>query len=96
MKLKTLLTALIVLTALNISEAEAGAYQNWMNYGKTNDNMVVNPSEFKDNMLIKLPEFPELQMSCFGCISPNTGRPRTNYVRPHFNNGRFVGGYYRS
>ena len=94
--MKTLLTALIILTAFNVSKAEARVIQDWMNFGKTNANMVVSPPDFKDNMLIRIPQFPELQMSCFGCMSPNTGRPRTNYVRPHYNNGRFVGGYFRS
>jgi hypothetical protein len=37
------------------------------------------------------------ELACFGCISPSTGRPRTNFVRPHFrSNGTHVGGYYRS
>ena len=41
-------------------------------------------------------EMPLLEISCFGCISPRSGMPRTNYVRPHINNGRMVGGYWRS
>jgi len=33
---------------------------------------------------------------CYGCISERTGLPRTEYVRPHIKNGRWVGGDYRS
>ena len=50
------------------------------------------------NVLVNMPtvETTVIQ-ACYGCISPNTGRPRTNYVRPHFrSNGTYVGGYYRS
>ena len=37
------------------------------------------------------------EMACYGCISPRTGRPRTNYVRPHYRgNGTYVRGYWRS
>lgn len=33
----------------------------------------------------------------YGAISPNTGRPATNYVSPHYrSNGTYVNGYYRS
>ena len=33
---------------------------------------------------------------CYGCISESTGLPRTEYVRPHFKSGRYVGGHHRS
>ena len=37
------------------------------------------------------------QTVCYSCISPNTGRPRTNYVRPYTRrNGTYVNGYWRS
>ena len=39
---------------------------------------------------------PLIEISCFGCLSPQSGRPRSNYVRPHINNGRVIGGYWRS
>ena len=36
-------------------------------------------------------------LACFGCNSEITGRPRTEYVRPHYrSNGTWVDGYYRS
>jgi hypothetical protein len=37
------------------------------------------------------------EMACYGCISETTGRPRTEYVRPHVrSNGTYVNGYWRS
>jgi hypothetical protein len=50
------------------------------------------------NVLVNKPVVKAMdELACFGCISPSTGRPRTNFVRPHFrSNGSFVGGYYRS
>ena len=37
------------------------------------------------------------EFACYGCLSTETGRPRDNYVRPHFrSNGAFIQGYWRS
>ena len=37
------------------------------------------------------------ELACYGCLSTETGRPRTNYVQPHFRgNGTYVQGYWRS
>ena len=37
------------------------------------------------------------EMACWGCFSTNTGRIRSNYVRPHVrSNGSFVNGYWKS
>ena len=37
------------------------------------------------------------ELACYGCRSPETGRPRTNYVQPHFRgNGAYVQPYWRS
>ena len=37
------------------------------------------------------------QISCYGCTSTRTGRPRTEYVLPYYrSNGTYVQGYYRS
>jgi len=52
-----------------------------------------DPNIFVNNPVIEGLE----EMACFGCISPETGRPRTNYVRPHVRrNGTPVPGYWRS
>jgi hypothetical protein len=33
------------------------------------------------------------ELACYGCLSSQTGRPRTNYVRPHTrSNGSYVQG----
>ena len=51
-------------------------------------------------ILINVPEvapIESMELACFGCISKETGRPRTNYVRPHTrSNGTRVQGYWRS
>ena len=51
-------------------------------------------------ILIYMPdERPEgiKELACYGCLSTETGRPRTNYVQPHVrSNGTFVQGYWRS
>ena len=37
------------------------------------------------------------ELTCYGCLSTETGRPRTNYVQPHVrSNGTYVQGYWRS
>lgn len=39
----------------------------------------------------------EFKLSCYGCLSTETYRPRTEYVRPHVrSNGTYVDGYWRS
>jgi hypothetical protein len=50
------------------------------------------------NVLVNIPTVEAIiEQICMGCISPSTGRPSTNYVRPHIrSNGAYVGGYYRS
>ena len=57
----------------------------------------------KENVLIYRPKlekptaFEETEVSCYGCISPRTYRPRTNWVRPYYrSNGTYVRGYWRS
>ena len=58
----------------------------------------------KENILIYKPnlknsiEFEETEVSCYGCLSTHTYRPRTNWVRPHYrpSSGRYIGGYWRS
>ncbi len=56
-----------------------------------------------NDILINKPEASEgdhksiVQIACYGCISNETGRPRTNYVKPHYrSNGTYVSGYWRS
>ena len=37
------------------------------------------------------------ELACYGCISPETGRARTNYVQPLVrSNGTYVQGFWRS
>lgn len=56
------------------------------------------PLENNPDVLVNQPVPPQLDhLVCFGCVSPSTGMPRTNYVRPHYrSNGSFVNGYWRS
>ena len=49
------------------------------------------PLQISDTILGAGEEF-----ACWGCLSPDTGRPRNNFVRPHYNNGNFIDGYWRS
>ena len=50
------------------------------------------------NVLVNKPVVQQTdEVACYGCISPNTGRIRNNYVSPHYrSNGTFVNGYWRS
>ena len=54
------------------------------------------------DVLIENPVFDandnhEFKLSCYGCLSTETYRPRTEYVRPHVrSNGTYVDGYWRS
>ena len=83
--MKTLLAAAIALTSVNFSVVQASPFESWMDNDK-----------IKPQILIYHPEVPEYKIACYGCLSRETGRPRTNYVRPHINNGRYVEGYWRS
>jgi hypothetical protein len=52
-----------------------------------------NPEVLINKPIVKVMD----ELACYGCISPNTGRVRDGYVRPHTrSNGSFVNGYWRS
>ena len=53
--------------------------------------------EIQVNQITPALDLFKFEQACYGCISPSTGRPRTEYVQPHFrSNGTFVNGYWRS
>ena len=54
-------------------------------YGMSNDVLINRPDTANGFTTI-----------CYGCTSNITGLPRTEYVRPHYNSGRYVDGYFRS
>lgn len=87
--MKTLTFAAIVFSTLSHSQAFSP------------NNKLNNLDSYE--ILINKPEAPEgdhksiVQFACYGCISNETGRPRTNYVKPHYrSNGTYVSGYWRS
>ena len=83
--MKTLFAIAVTLISLNFSQVEAKRYSilEIQKFGAGQGN-------------VDRSSMPLLELSCLGCISPRSGMPRTNYVRPHFNSGRLVGGYWRS
>ena len=66
------------------------------------ENSVFPFNDLNRDVLIHKPVFDaddnnEFILSCYGCISTETYRPRTEYVRPHVrSNGTYVNGYWRS
>ena len=56
------------------------------------------PIENDPNVFVNNPVIEHLdEVACYGCISPDTGRIRNNYVSPHFrSNGTYVAPYWRS
>ena len=66
------------------------------------ENSVFPFNDLNRDVLIHKPVFDaddnnEFILSCYGCISTETHRPRTEYVRPHVrSNGTYVNGYWRS
>jgi hypothetical protein len=85
--MKTLIAAAIlsIATVATALSAHAGTIQ------------VIDPG-FETQKLIYMPDQGQnFELACYGCASSTTGRPRTNFVRPHYrSNGTFVDGYYRS
>jgi hypothetical protein len=87
-KMKTLKTisAAIILSATSFA----------VNAGTLGEMNIFN-SERLINQVQLAPELLQFKSVCYGCISGSTGRPRTNYVQPHFrSNGAYVQGYWRS
>ncbi len=83
--MKTLFAIAVTLVSLNLSVVEAKPFSVFEIQKSGSGQINSNHSNL-----------PLMEISCFGCSSSGTGMPRTNYVRPHINNGRFVGGYWRS
>jgi len=81
--IKKLAFAALTVATLTAGSAHAGSMMP--TYGMGND-VLINRADTSNGFI----------NVCFGCISESTGMPRTTYVQPHFNSGRYVGGYYRS
>jgi len=77
--------AFAALTVVTLASGSAHAGSMMPVYGMGNDVLINRPDTTKGFTAI-----------CYGCFSQSTGLPRTEYVQPHFNSGRYVGGYYRS
>ena len=82
-----LVTAAIVLSASSFG-AQAAVF---------GDTSALSGPEIQINQITPSLDLFKFEQACYGCISPSTGRPRTEYVQPHFrSNGTFVNGYWRS
>lgn len=77
--------AFAALTVATLAAGSAHAGSMMPTYGMGND-ILINRVDTSNGFI----------NACFGCISGSTGMPRTTYVQPHFNSGRYVEGYYRS
>ena len=78
---------IIVAAAIALMSATANVSASPFSSIESNPNVLVNKPTVK----------AMVELACYGCISPSTGRIRNNYVRPHFrSNGAFVNGYWRS
>jgi hypothetical protein len=69
------------LTVATLAAGSANAGPFTPVHGLDNDRLIYNPN---------------VTSICYGCTSSVTGLPRTEYVRPHYNSGNYVSGYYRS
>ena len=86
--MKNIVIATITAAILGTSTASAALFQPYMTDGQL---LLIN----KPIMETSIQGGEEI--SCYGCISPRTGRFRNEYVRPHFrSNGTYVNGYFRS
>ena len=87
--MKTLSFAAILVSTL--SHSQAFSTNNELNNLFENEVLIYNPN-------IKIEgDSTFVEMACYGCASSETGRPRTNYVKPHYrSNGTYVSGYWRS
>ena len=85
--MKKLILSTIIGTTLLASSAIASPFNSY-------------DGDFQKELLIYKPATQSevtMEQACYGCISPTTGRPRTNFVRPYIrSNGTFVNGYWRS
>ena len=92
------LKILLLSTLITISTGSANANNNEVMksfYETSSSPLIFNPlvkSQKNNEQLNK-----KYSLACYGCISESTGRPRLEYVQPHFrSNGTYVNGYYRS
>ncbi|MDC0378976.1 hypothetical protein OAM79_00615 [Litorivicinus sp.] len=85
-KFATITSAIILsVTSLN---SQAGVF---------GDTTKLSGPEVQVNQITPNLDLFKFEQACYGCISPSTGRPRTEYVQPHFrSNGTYVNGYWRS
>jgi hypothetical protein len=84
---KKLILSTIIGTTLLASSAIASPF-NSLSEGLQKDFLIYKPATHSE---------VTMEQACYGCISPTTGRSRTNYVRPHIrSNGTSVNGYWRS
>jgi hypothetical protein len=81
--IKKIVFAALTVATLAVGSAHAGSLMPV--YGMSNDVLINRPDIANSFTTI-----------CYGCISDITGLPRTEYVRPHYNSGRYVDGYFRS
>ena len=85
--MKKLILSTIIGATLLASSAIASPFNSY-GEGLNKDFLIYKPATQSE---------ATMEQVCFGCISPSTGRPRTNFVSPHFrSNGTFVNGYWRS
>ena len=85
--MKKLILSTIIGTALLASSAIASPFNSYED-GFQKDILIYKPAMHSE---------VTMEQACYGCISNETGRPRTNYVSPHLRgNGTYVNGYYRS
>ena len=85
--MKSLILSAILGVTVLASSAMANPF-NTADDGFSKEVLIYNPNQGVDVGFDNI---------CQGCISPRTGRPRNNYVRPHDRgNGTRVEGYWRS
>ena len=86
--------SVIVIASLSSANASANEEQSASRFKALDldvliENPVFDAFDANDNH--------EFRLACYGCLSTETYRPRTEYVRPHFrSNGTYVNGYWRS
>ena len=90
--IKTLLISLILVLTTSANAKSNDIMEGF--YETSNSPLVFSPlvTTIENNQLDH-----GYTLACYGCLSESTGRPRTEYVRPHYrSNGTYVDGYYRS
>ena len=81
-----------ITSAIILSVASLGAQADVLG-----GNIKLSGPEIQVNQITPNLDLFKFEQVCYGCISPSTGRPRTQYVQPHIrSNGTYVNGYWRS